>query len=227
MKAAIVLAAVGVTSLVLAVVVVVVGCHCSEPAVPLSVEVAALAAPSPAAGSPAPAGASAEAPSRGELPLGDSKSGRPILLGLPVEGVERSDLLDSFDDPRSGARRHNAIDIFAPRGTPVVAATDGRVARRIQSARGGLSLYQLDRSERYAFFYAHLDRYAEGISAGDAVERGQVIGFVGSTGNASDDVPHLHFAIHRLAAGGRWWQGEPINPFPWLLKGRLPTAYGT
>jgi murein DD-endopeptidase MepM/ murein hydrolase activator NlpD len=137
-------------------------------------------------------------------------------LILPVRGVERSELHDSFSDGRGG-RSHEAIDIMAPRGTPVLAAESGRIEKLFTSKAGGLTIYQFDPSETYSYYYAHLDGYAPTLKEGMTVQRGDVIGYVGSTGNASDDAPHLHFAIFRLTPERQWWKGEPINPFP-ILK---------
>lgn len=137
-------------------------------------------------------------------------------LELPVEGVSRDQLRDSFDERRSGVRRHEALDIMAPRGTPVRAVEDGRVAKLFRSVAGGLTIYVFDPAEMFAYYYAHLDRYGAGLKEGQVVRRGDVIGYVGSTGNASDDAPHLHFAIFQLGSERRWWQGDAINPFPVL-----------
>ncbi len=108
---------------------------------------------------------------------------------------------------------------MAPRGTPVLAAADGKIVKLFDSKPGGLTIYEFDPSESVAYYYAHLDRYAAGIAAGLQVKQGEVIGYVGSTGNASPDAPHLHFAIFRLGPEKHWWQGTPINPYP-LLAGR-------
>ena len=105
---------------------------------------------------------------------------------------------------------------MAPTGTPVVAVEDGTVARLFTSKAGGLTVYQFDPSGTVAYYYAHLDRYAPGLDDGDVIRRGQVIGYVGSTGNANKDAPHLHFAIFRLGPERRWWEGEPIDPYPVL-----------
>lgn len=135
-------------------------------------------------------------------------------LTIPVSGVGRADLTNSFGDDRAaGERRHEALDISAARGTPVVAVEDGRIEKLFTSEPGGLTIYQFDPSRNYAYYYAHLDRYADGLAEGQAIKRGQVIGYVGYTGNASPDAPHLHFAIFKLGPEKRWYEGTPINPF--------------
>jgi murein DD-endopeptidase MepM/ murein hydrolase activator NlpD len=102
---------------------------------------------------------------------------------------------------------------MAPRGTLVLSVEDGRVAKLFESVAGGLTVYIFDPAEMFTYYYAHLDRYAAGLTEGEVVRRGEVIGYVGSTGNASDDAPHLHFAIFQLGPERRWWQGKPINPY--------------
>jgi murein DD-endopeptidase MepM/ murein hydrolase activator NlpD len=139
-------------------------------------------------------------------------------LLVPVQGIRREDLLDTFDDPRNGLRLHEAIDIMAPRNTPVLAVEAGRIVKLFSSVRGGLTIYQFDPTEAYCYYYAHLESYAPGLEEGNQVARGQVIGAVGTSGNAGPNNPHLHFAIFRLDARKHWWQGVPINPFP-LLAG--------
>ncbi|GLC24772.1 M23 family metallopeptidase [Roseisolibacter agri] len=138
---------------------------------------------------------------------------------VPVRGVAASALHDDFDQARGeGTRRHEALDILAPRGTPVVAATDGKVIKLFNSVAGGLTLYQSDAANRFVLLYGHLDRYEAGLREGAPLKQGQVIGYVGSTGNASAETPHLHFAVARSADPGRWWgSGTPVNPYP-LLK---------
>jgi len=136
-----------------------------------------------------------------------------LRLVVPVEGVRRADLRDTFHE-RRGTRAHEALDIPAPRGTRVVAAADGRIVKLFRSVPGGLTIYQFDPRERYALYYAHLDRYAEGLREGALVTRGDLIGFVGSTGNASPDAPHLHFAVFALGPERRWWQGVALDPLP-------------
>jgi murein DD-endopeptidase MepM/ murein hydrolase activator NlpD len=162
-------------------------------------------------GRPAPAADAAgrETPAIGRDPLAELR--RRALI-VPVRGVESGDLQGSFEDPRGTSRRHEAIDILAPRHTPVLAVEDGAVARLFTSAAGGLSVYQFDPAGEYVYFYAHLQRYAAGLSDGDAVERGQVLGYVGTTGNAPENTPHLHFAILKLSDDRRWWDGTPIDP---------------
>lgn len=139
-------------------------------------------------------------------------------LQLPVRGIAAEELLDTFDDPRGTRRTHEAIDIMAPTGTPVVAVEGGRIAKLFESRQGGLTIYQFDPTERYTYYYAHLDRYAPGLQENARVRRGQVLGYVGSTGNADSAAPHLHFAIFELGPEKNWWQGTPVNPFP-VLRG--------
>jgi murein DD-endopeptidase MepM/ murein hydrolase activator NlpD len=141
-------------------------------------------------------------------------------LLIPVQGVAPQALQDTFDDARSEGRIHDAIDIMAPRNTPVLAVEPGRIVKLFTSDKGGLTIYQYDPTETYCYYYAHLDHYAPGLAEGQQVTRGQVLGYVGSTGNASPDGPHLHFAITRLQPDKHWWQGEAINPYPILRGGR-------
>ena len=133
-------------------------------------------------------------------------------LEIPVQGVKADDLVRSFEDAR-GTRKHEALDILAPTGTPVRAVEDGRVARLFNSKAGGITIYQFDPSERSCYYYAHLDRYADGLRENGHVSKGQVIGYVGTSGNAPKDTPHLHFAIFRLTAEKHWWEGTPLDPY--------------
>lgn len=147
-----------------------------------------------------------------------SASARRSLL-MPVQGVPVSALQDTFSDARDGGRRgHQALDIPAPRGTPVLAVDDGHIAKLFTSKPGGLTIYHFDSTRRHSYYYAHLDRYAEALREGMPVRRGQLLGYVGSSGNASPDAPHLHFAVFRLEPGHRWWEGDPVDPLP-LLRG--------
>jgi murein DD-endopeptidase MepM/ murein hydrolase activator NlpD len=132
-------------------------------------------------------------------------------LEIPVKGVDAGALVDSFSDARGG-RKHEAIDILAPRGAEVLAVEDGRIAKLFTSAAGGLTIYQFDRSQQFVYYYAHLDRYAD-VKEGNDVRRGDIIGYVGTTGNAPKNTPHLHFAIAKLDPDHRWWGGTPLDPF--------------
>jgi len=138
-------------------------------------------------------------------------------LLLPVQGVRLEELRDSFGEGRSG-HLHEAMDIMAARNTPVLAVEDGRVVKLFVSRLGGNTIYQYDPSQTYTYYYAHLDRYADGLHEGDQLRRGQVIGYVGSTGNAPANAPHLHFAIFRLSPDKHWWQGTAIDPYPVLAQ---------
>lgn len=134
-------------------------------------------------------------------------------LEIPVEGVKPSQLVNTFDEKRGSQRVHEALDIIAPRNTPVKAVEDGTIARLFESKAGGTTIYQFDPTEQYCYYYAHLERYAPGVKEGDHVKKGQVIGYVGTSGNAPKDTPHLHFAVFRLTAEKHWWEGTPINPY--------------
>jgi murein DD-endopeptidase MepM/ murein hydrolase activator NlpD len=134
-------------------------------------------------------------------------------LEIPVEGVRPDQLSRQFSDKRGTAREHEALDILAPRNTPVRAVENGRIARLFFSKAGGITVYQFDPSERYCYYYAHLERYADGLHEGDTVTRGQILGYVGTSGNAPKDTPHLHFAVFRLTDQKHWWEGTPIDPY--------------
>jgi peptidoglycan LD-endopeptidase LytH len=142
---------------------------------------------------------------------------RDRRLELPVRGAVGRELRDSFFETRGSTRSHEAIDIMAPRDTPVVAVEDGTIARLFESKAGGTTVYQFDPGTRYVYYYAHLGRYADGLQEGHHVQRGQVLGYVGTSGNAARDTPHLHFAIFRLTDSKHWWQGTPLDPYG-LLK---------
>jgi murein DD-endopeptidase MepM/ murein hydrolase activator NlpD len=134
-------------------------------------------------------------------------------LAIPVRGLEAGDLVSSFNDARGRSRRHEAIDILAARGTDVIAVEDGRVAKIFTSAAGGLTLYQFDPSETFVYYYAHLDSYAPGVKEGMMLHKGDLVGTVGTTGNAPKETPHLHFAISKLDPDKRWWGGTALDPF--------------
>ncbi|WP_395647852.1 M23 family metallopeptidase [Terricaulis sp.] len=141
-------------------------------------------------------------------------------LLVPVEGVSRAELVDTWGQARSEGRTHQGIDILAPEMTPVHAVADGRIVRFFESARGGVTIYQFDASERYVFYYAHLNSRARGLAEGSPVRQGDLIGYVGMTGNAP--VPHLHFEIERLTDEKHWWEADAVNPFPFLRDGVAP-----
>jgi murein DD-endopeptidase MepM/ murein hydrolase activator NlpD len=137
---------------------------------------------------------------------------RARRLIVPVPGVHAIDVPDTYYEMRGGTRRHEAVDIPAPRGTPVLSTDDGRLVKLHTSAAGGLMIYTEDPSHRYIYYYAHLDRYRPGITEDMPLAKGDTIGFVGTTGNAPPNVPHLHFGIGRMDATRRWWKVTPLDP---------------
>ena len=143
---------------------------------------------------------------------------RRRALVIPVAGLRPRDLSDSFADARDG-HRHEAIDLLAPRGTKVIATDDGTVVKLLTSSRGGRSVYQLDPSSSYCYYYAHLDRYALRLREGLVLRKGETIGYVGTSGNASWRTPHLHFAVLKLGPEKAWGRGTPVNPFAIWLPG--------
>lgn len=138
-------------------------------------------------------------------------------LLVPVAGVAVSQLQDTFDEGRDAARVHRALDILAPRGTPILSADDGKILRVAFNALGGNTVYATDPLGRVVYYYAHLDSYQPGLATGATVTRGDTLGFVGTTGNAPKDTPHLHFQVMRFPSDGKYWDGEPINPYPLFL----------
>lgn len=145
----------------------------------------------------------------------------PSGLAIPVAGVKPGELIDTYTQARAGGQRaHDAIDIMAPTGQPVVAAAPGRVEKLFFSAGGGgITAYIRSDDGRWSYYYAHLSAYAPGLHEGQHLLRGAPVGYVGATGNANPTGPHLHFAINRMNPGEKWWQGTPINPYP-LLAGK-------
>jgi len=154
-------------------------------------------------------------PADASLPGPDEETQPPKLL-IPVQGVEAASLVDTYEDARGEGRRHDAIDIMAPRGTPVLAASDGVVMKLFQSDLGGTTLYQLAPDRRTIFYYAHLDGYAAGIAEGQALRRGEVIGYVGDTGVPEPGNYHLHFEVSTTLDPTQYWGGVPQNPYPLL-----------
>lgn len=152
---------------------------------------------------------------------GDADRIVPDLTGLPhlqmpLSQIDPKKIGDTFNDTRTG-HKHEALDMMAPRGTPVLAVTQGNVAKLFTSKDGGLTVYQFDNSRTFAFYYAHLERYAKGLQEGTLLRAGDVLGYVGSSGNAATNAPHLHFAVFKLGPEKKWWQGTAIDPLP-LLK---------
>ena len=150
------------------------------------------------------------------VPASDAAVPMADQLLIPVAGIHASALKDTFNEARGSERRHEAIDILAPKGTPVLAVADGKIAKLFNSKPGGLTIYQFDTSERFAYYYAHLDRYAAYLKEGMTLKRGDLVGYVGTSGNADPKTPHLHFATFELGPQKQWWKGSPINPYPLL-----------
>jgi murein DD-endopeptidase MepM/ murein hydrolase activator NlpD len=142
---------------------------------------------------------------------GDLPSGK---LMVPVDGVKFSQLTDTYNAPRGTERQHQALDIMAAKGTKVFAVADGKVAKLFTSVPGGLTVYQFEPTEKFAYYYAHLDKYADGIKEGQLLKRGDLVGYVGVTGNSDPNAPHLHFAVVQLTPEKQWWKGTPVNPYP-------------
>lgn len=160
----------------------------------------------------APAAAAVETPQIKENYVGQ------LELIIPVAGVRPDQLQDTFDDARSEGRVHDAIDIMAAAGTPVLAAVDGKILKLFQSDRGGTTIYQLSADEKTVYYYAHLQSYANGLSEGNVVRQGDVIAYVGDTGNAGAGNYHLHFSISAVSDPKRYWEGTNINPYPLLSR---------
>ena len=187
--------------------------------------VAAPAAPRPGpnGASPPSGAASTTVPVVSAVPIGRPRNIAiaPSGLAIPVAGVGPGPLVDPFTQARSGGRIHDAIDIMAPAGTPVVSASDGTVEKLFFSqGGGGITVYIRSPDQTWSYYYAHLQAYAPGLREGQRIARGDPVGLVGSTGNANPAGPHLHFAIHRMAPQDRWWQGSAINPYPLLAARR-------
>ena len=153
-------------------------------------------------------------------PIADALQARRLMV--PVAGVSPAQVPDTFRSAR-GSRTHGAVDIPAPRGTPVLSADAGRVLRLARNRKGGLTIYATDESSRFVYYYAHLNAYRDGIGKGTRLARGQVIGYVGSSGNADRHEPHLHFQVMVRPADGRWWGGQPVDPRPFFVTaGQAP-----
>ncbi len=139
-------------------------------------------------------------------------------IGLPLKGLKREAIQDTFHDTRGGGTKHEAADIMAPRGTPVMAVVEGNVMKLFNSKKGGITVYQYDNAQKFCYYYAHLDKYAEGLKEGMLLRKGDVLGYVGSTGDAQPNNPHLHFAILELGPDKHWWEHTTaVNPYPVLV----------
>jgi murein DD-endopeptidase MepM/ murein hydrolase activator NlpD len=159
---------------------------------------------------PAAAAAPSPSPAFESLP---EDSGASLLI--PVRGVQLAALKSNFREPRGSGRTHEAMDIRAPRGTPVLAVADGTIKKLFNSKAGGLTIYHYDVAESTCYYYAHLESYGN-IREGQHVRRGDVLGYVGTSGNAPPDTPHLHFAVNVLTATKEWWKGTPVDPYPYF-----------
>ena len=166
---------------------------------------------------PAPAGVATYTP----RPVAPASVVAPGRLAMPLPALRPEQLQDTYAQTRGSERQHEALDILAAAGTPVLAVADGHIEKLFTSVQGGLTIYQFEPTGRYAYYYAHLQGYAAGLAEGQQVRRGEVIGYVGSTGNANPAAPHLHFAVFALGPERQWWKGTPLNPYP-LLGGRTP-----
>ena len=176
--------------------------------------VVTLPAPAAPVATPAPRGMSEE----------DAATLRERMLMVPVAGVHPDQLRDTFTEQRGGGRTHRALDILAPRGTPVLAADEGYVLSVRENRLGGRIVYMLDPARRLVYYYAHLDRWADGLAEGRTLAKGDVIGYVGTTGNAPRDTPHLHFQVMRLDDPKRYWDGLPLDSRPFFAHDGRPNV---
>jgi murein DD-endopeptidase MepM/ murein hydrolase activator NlpD len=162
-----------------------------------------------------------ESPGKAPVAVAEGLVVGPAGLAIPVEGVKQEGLVDTFTAARAGGREHDALDIMAPEGTRVIAAAPGTVEKLFFSpGGGGNTIYVRSDDGKWTYYYAHLAAYAPGLKEGQRVRLGEVIGLVGHTGNASAEGPHLHFAVYRTEPGQKWYDGDPINPYP-LLAGKV------
>src|SRR4051812_30480018 len=200
--------------------------------VPTPETVTSASPPSQPGRSVEPGGISSDDPNAGRASLPVATTGEPLIgpgppavssviadlrareLRVPIDGATVESMKGGFAARRDkGARPHEAVDLLAPRGTPVHAVEDGTIAKLFFSKAGGITIYQFDPSQRFCYYYAHLDRYASGLKERQAIARGDVVGYVGSTGNAAPNAPHLHFAVFELDQDRRWWKGRAIDPY--------------
>jgi murein DD-endopeptidase MepM/ murein hydrolase activator NlpD len=134
-------------------------------------------------------------------------------LRVPIDGIDIESFKGGFAERRGGDRPHEAVDVLSPRNTPVHAVENGTIAKLFYSKAGGLTIYQFDPSSRFCYYYAHLERYADGLHDGQTITQGEVIGYVGTSGNAPANTPHLHFAVFELKGDRKWWQGTALDPY--------------
>jgi len=192
---------------------------CGRPLTPLAPAPLPAAAPS----APSPAGVNSRRVPTHAGPRSDGVSDDDLAalwarqLRVPVDGLRRDQVRDSYTARRDGGI-HAALDLLAPRGTPVRAADDGTIGRLADGPVGGIAIYASDPEARFVYYYAHLDRLAVGVAVGRRIAKGDVIGYVGTTGNAPRDTPHLHFQVMKRAAGRAWWSGPPINPMTFFAS---------
>ena len=201
---------------------------CSQRAPWRVVQISPAVAPHATAPAAAPRDATIKAPSLSMVAAAPDATTVAHLQSLyfPVPGEDSTRLDDSFDAPRDGGvRRHNAIDIMARKGTPILSVQDGRILKLSTNPKGGITVYATDLEEQYVYYYAHLDHYHPGIYAGKPLMRGDTLGYVGTTGNAPPDLPHLHFQVmHMPADRKQFWNGEPINPYPMLRQSNAASS---
>jgi murein DD-endopeptidase MepM/ murein hydrolase activator NlpD len=161
-------------------------------------------------------------PATGQLPTGVSRGDYEYLrrrgLLIPVANVPLWRIPDTFNDARDGKRVHRAVDILAPKGTPVLSTDVGRVLKLRMGGSGGITVYAVDPDERFIYYYAHLDRYRKGLEEGQRLQKGDTIGYVGTSGNAPRDTPHLHFQVTRMPPSQHWWEGVPVDPRPLFVQ---------
>jgi murein DD-endopeptidase MepM/ murein hydrolase activator NlpD len=190
----------------------------STPSTTPSPSAEASPAPSSPTSTPTPTSGAPQTSPNATAPAGGATSANASGLLIPVAGIRPEQLQDTYTQSRSAGRTHNSIDIMAARNTPVLAAADGQIIKLFNSERGGITLYQLGTDQRTVYYYAHLERYADGITENRFARRGELLGYVGDTGNAGRDNCHLHFAIWLVTDPKRFWDGENVNPYPLLTK---------
>ena len=201
---------------------------CARPVLYYPTPESAGVAPAPKpvlAGAPASAKPAAPDPTANTAAMSDLEYLAYRRLVVPVAGADMSKVTDTFNDDRDGGERtHHAIDILAPRDTPILSADDGTILRMSTNTLGGITMYTVDPNHRLVYYYAHMDHYNDAMSPGRAIQKGDTLGYVGTTGNAPKDTPHLHFQVMRWPADGKYWNGEPLDPFDALGGGRRDQA---